>query len=112
MNAREHGLRYVALDSSLNSGGLGLRYVAPQEVMCSVCGVVLPFDETVKAICCECWFRDCPLSVHEGTPPGSARGSCQVVDWVLPADEIASGSLVFPRMSFVENSVSDDAACS
>ena len=94
--------------------------------MCAVCGVVLPFHETVKAICCECWFRDCHESVHEddendssrgavlneGTPSGFARGSCQVVDWVLPDGEIAYGSLVFARMPFGENSVSDDAACS
>ena len=50
--------------------------------------------------------------LNEGTPSGFARGSCQVVDWVLLDDEIAFGSLVFARMPFVENSVSDDAACS
>ena len=92
-----------------------------EEVMCSVCGVLLPHDATVRATCCECWFRYCPPSVHEddendfgrgavlneATPPGSARGSYHVADWVLPADEIAFGSLVFPRMSFVGNSVSE-----
>ena len=36
MNARERVHRYASL----------------QEVMCSVFGVVLPFDETVNAICC------------------------------------------------------------
>ncbi len=122
LNAREHGLRYDAPHASLNPGGLGPRCLA----VCSVCRVVLALDEIVKGKCCECWFRDCPLSVHEddendfsrgdvlneGTPPGSARGPSQVADWVLPADFIAFGSLVFPRMTFVENSASVGAVCS
>ena len=116
-----HGEEEVSHDSAVSPEVLPC-----EKVMCSVCGVVLPHDETVRATCCECWCRASPPSVHEddendfsrgavlneGTPSGFARGSCQVVDWVLPDDEIAYGSLVFARMLFGENSVSDDAACS
>jgi hypothetical protein len=116
-----YGEEEVSHDSAVSLEVLISMCVPCEEVMCSVCGVVLPHDETVRATCCECWFRGCLPSVLEGcedhlgrsavlneaTPAGSARDSCQVADWVLPDDEIAFGSLVFPRMSFVENSVSE-----
>jgi len=90
-----------------------------EEVTCSGCGAVMPFDETVGGACAECWFGDqfshvrvsadkhvgCSTVSKAASPTDSACVSRQVADWVLPFDEIGFGSLVFPRIQSSVNNM-------